>query len=528
MYKKITLAFALITYAFSFSQNANLDREYFEVAYVKLPSKPILEDSKRTYTSNKRAISISGFSRVKSNGTIDVNYTFNGTNIGNVDIIKTKHETKDKDGKVTSTSYTYAAHNTYSSSGSLSINNSVVLENSFEKTYSEKDDYVSSSFKSYKQAQDYYNNNRYNIKKTHSTKHQQNILSSINSSLNSTYGYVKSSTSNENFWILGTKKHPEYPKHMEAYETMKAAFSKMKYNESTADLKAELEPVIDYFNSLIPVYEGPKKKMKKMRYASYYNLAKIYYYLDMPEESKIFGQKLIDNDYDKSDGKNFIRISDNLLSKFKANETDNRHFEVVTEDLTNIEDEPEAEEESVSDNKLELVKAYLISKAGDTTLVDMETKDIKQIAYELRTVQYTTDGTPIGTEVKSAKGFNEVLFVDGTHYKNIAFKESSVKGDAVNAGQLLLGGSSEKLCKILYESEKLNLYLFNNEETVIFTPGSKKGKSTLSTGFVFGFKKNLIKLAEGCASLIEKAENKEFKNTPEDLIKFAKELASCE
>ena len=94
MYKKIALAFALITYAFSFSQNANLDREYFEVAYVKLPSKPILEDSKRTYASNKRAISISGFSRVKSNGTIDVNYTFNGTNIGNVDIIKNKTRNK--------------------------------------------------------------------------------------------------------------------------------------------------------------------------------------------------------------------------------------------------------------------------------------------------------------------------------------------------------------------------------------------------------------------------------------------------
>lgn len=526
MNRTITLVFALVIYAISFSQNANLDREYFSVSYVKLPSKPILDNSKRTYSTNKRDISLSGFSRVKSNGTLDINFNFNGTQIGEVQIKKTKHEKKNKDGKVTSTSYTYKVHIPYNSSASLSINNAEVIENNYTRDYSEKDTYLSSSFSTYKAAQNYYNNNRHNIRNKYRSKHKNSILTTINNNLNNTYGYIPSKY-NANFWILGNKKHPEYQKHMEAYATMKATFSKMKYDQPVSDLKTELEPVIDYFNSLIPKYVGKKKKMAKMRYASYYNIAKIYYFFDMPKEAKKYAQKLIENDYDKSDGKHFISISDKLLKKFKINETNTRHFEVITEDLTNIENEPELKEESASNTKLELLKAYLISKVGDTILVDMETKNVKKIAYEIRTVQYADNDTPVSTRVENAKDFNEVLFVDGTHYKNVMFKESGVKNDGAVSAQMLLGGAAEKLCKVLFESDKINLYHFNNKELVILTPGSKKGKSTLSTGFVFGFKKNLVKLAEGCPALIEKVENKTFKNTPEGLMTFCKELTSC-
>jgi len=110
MKKTIIMVFALTCYAISFSQSTNLDREYFSVSYVKLPTKPILDDSKRTFSSNTRSIYLKGFSRVNSDGTLDINYKFNGTTIGEVDIRKTKHEKKDKEGNVTSTTYSYKIH----------------------------------------------------------------------------------------------------------------------------------------------------------------------------------------------------------------------------------------------------------------------------------------------------------------------------------------------------------------------------------------------------------------------------------
>jgi len=381
------------------------------------------------------------------------------------------------------------------------------------------------TFRTYSAARDYYNNNRYTVRNQYSSEHKKSILSRVNFAFNKTYGYVTATNNNEHFWILANKRHPEFPKHQEAYESMKAAFDNMKSDVSVEQLKTDLQPSIDYFNNLIPNYPGTKKKARKVKYASYYNIAKMYYFLDMPEKAKEYAQKLIENDYDKGDGKSLNRMSDELLEKFAANKTTSRHFKVLTEDLTNQEEEPEVAAQPASKPGLEVVKAYAISKQNDTTLVDMETKDISKIAYEIRTVQYADNGTPVGTLIKSAKKFSEVLFTDGTHYKNVLFKESSIKGDAVGVGKML-SGAKEKLCKVLFESDKINLYLFNNEEPVILKAGSDKAKSTLSTGFVFGFKKQLAKLAEGNPELVEKAKNKEFKNTPEDLMRFCEALAS--
>ncbi|NRD19175.1 hypothetical protein HNV08_03870 [Winogradskyella eckloniae] len=520
MKSTITLLVLLFTFSFAFSQNANLDREYFTVSYVKLPTDPVLNDINRTFSTNKRAISLSGFSRVRENGTLDINYRFHGTNVGEVEIKKTKHEKKDDDGNVISTTYSYRIHVTYTSSARVAVSNSENMSNDYENEFSEKENYKSKKFNSYKAAEDYYNNNRNTIRKRHSSDHQQQIIHDINGQLNNIYGYQPLNAKSDHFWILGKKKHPEYNKHMDAFEAMKVAFSKMKSNEPIDQLKNELAPTIDYFNSLISKYTGSKKKDVKMRYASYYNIAKMYYYLDMPNETKVYAQKLIDNDYDKSDGKYFIRIADDLIAKFNANQSNTRHFEVLTEDLSNIIEEPiveEAEEESSSLN-LELIKVYLITKTNDTTLVDMDTKDIKNIAYKLNTVRYADNGTPIGTEVRSANELREILIVDGTRYKNIDFKSSNLNQEAVN-------GTQEKLCKVLLESDKINLYLFNNEEPVIVSPDSNHGTSTLSNSFAFGFNQNLVKLAEGHPELIEKVNANGFKNNIDDLVKFCNELA---
>ncbi|MBQ4802585.1 hypothetical protein J8L88_06920 [Aquimarina sp. MMG015] len=505
----------------SFAQSANIDRENFKTSYVNLPSKPILDDSKRTYSINTGSITIPGFSKVKTGGTLDINYKFHGTKIGTVDIKKEKHEKKDKDGKVLSVSYTYTANVNYASSATLSVNNATNA-NAYEKSYSESETHTSGEFSTYKKAQDYYNNNRYNLRDKYKSSHKSQFLSSARGHLTSTYGYDIESHEREFFWILRSKKHPEFAKHQEAYQTLQSAFEKMKYNASIDSLKTEVQPVIDYFNSVIPNYQGKKRKIRKVRYASYYNIAKIYYYLDEPEKVKEYAQKIIDNDYDKSDGKYFNRIADQLIEDFKANETKSRHFEVVTEDLSDQE-----EDQNDISTDIEVNQAYLITKENDTTLVDIKTSDINKIAYSLKTVEYDQNGKPFGTRVRKAKKCKELVFIDGDHYRNIKFKESSIKNGEVDAGQMILGGATDKLCKVLFESEKINLYLFNNKELVILPAGSEKGKSTMSTGYVFGFKKNLTKLAEGCTVVQEKIANKEYKNNQEDLLRFCKELTNC-
>lgn len=524
--KKFLPLVALFLYASSFAQSTNLDKERFQVSYVKLPSDPILENDKRTYSINLNGVAIEGFSKVNAPGTLDITYNFSGTNMQEVKIDKIKHEKKDKDGKVISTTYTYKAKSGFTSSATINVINAITGE-SYEKSFQESTDYTSEEFSSYYKAERHYALNKYEIKNKHRSTHRSSIKSSIKYYLNGRYGYVPYTTNSEFLWILASKKHPEKVKHYEAYEKTKEAFAKMKFDEPTDELAKELEPVIQYFNDVVPRYPGDKRKMRKVKYASYYNLANIYYYLDMPEKVKEYGQKIIDNDYDKSDGKRFIRYAESLKESLDKNKMTSRHMKVVTEDISNVVEEAEEVAESNEKPNLELNKAYLITQKNDTTLVDVNTSDIASIAYDLKIVQYDNNGSPIGTRIKKANVCKEIVFVDGLRYKNIKFKESSVKSGSVDVAQVALGGATDKLCKVVFESDKIGLYKFNNKELVILTPGEEKGKSTSGMSFVFGFKKNLAKLAKDCPAVAKKAEAKEYKNTEESLIKFCQDLTNC-
>ena len=71
-----------------------------------------------------------------------------------------------------------------------------------------------------------------------------------------------------------------------------------------------------------------KKPHKKMRYATYYNLAQLYLIFDMPEKAIEMGDKIIANDYDTRDGKKFKEEAEKLIHLMNINHTKTRHFSV--------------------------------------------------------------------------------------------------------------------------------------------------------------------------------------------------------
>ncbi|WP_272021854.1 hypothetical protein [Olleya namhaensis] len=311
----------------SLSQSTNLDREKVNVSYVSLPSNPVLEKENRTYSSNVSGLTISGYKRESEGGTLDIDFAYHGTQVEDVNVNKEKHEKKDKEGNVTSTTYTYNVTANYTSTGTMMVNN-IISGAAKTKNYSEKEVFESKDYTTYKQASDYYNNNKNNLRSKYNSAHKSTIISNAKGYLNATFGFVPYINKYDFFWILGSKKHPEFAKHHENFDKLKEIIDNMEYDEPIGELEKELEPIILYFENVVDNYQGKKKKMRKVRYASYFNLAKIYYYLDQPDKCAAYGQKIIDNDYDKSDGKYFIRISKNLKQKFEANKIETRHFEI--------------------------------------------------------------------------------------------------------------------------------------------------------------------------------------------------------
>ncbi len=506
--KKLTLL-VLFLANMTFAQNANLDREYFTGSYVKLPAKPILDKTKHTFSSNTSSLAIAGYKKVVEDASLVLNFRINGTIVDDYKIKSDKHERKDKAGKVISTTYTYKAIANYTTTGSLDVLNTIKGESNV-KEFSRNSRYQSKNFKTYSQASEYYRTNKYNLRNKYHREHRKEMSKQAYDYINDLYGYPIHNQ-RDNFWILGKKKHPEYANHIKAYNKAKNIFDKMKYNEPINSIETEMQPVITYFIETATKYQGNKKKMRKMRYASYYNLAKIYYYLDNPDKTIEYGQKIMDNGYDKYDGKYFISLGNRLKKRFNANKVSSRHFEVSTTNNQNISDDFE---EDNSENTSNEILAYLITKSNDTIQAVIPQANLTKIKYF------------VDLEVSDASGAKKI-----ERFKAIDVKTMALTNEDLYKVISFAGAKekdvTEKFVKVLFESDKIGLYLFNNNELVLKQAKKENGTSTLSPAFVFGLNKKLSTYAKDCPDLLKATQAKQFKNNQESLLDFVQQLTDC-
>ncbi len=169
-----------------------------------------------------------------------------------------------------------------------------------------------------------YQINKDNYYAQQSKSYVGSTMSSLNRTLNNKYGYPEE-RKNDILWILDSKSHPEFENQQQAIQAIKVLFAQMSATASIDDLKTGLEPVVEYFNTLKTKYTSSDKADKKMRYSAFYNLAKIYYYLDMPEKCIEEAEGLIKNDYDTGDGKHLIKMAEKLKEEMARANTDTRH-----------------------------------------------------------------------------------------------------------------------------------------------------------------------------------------------------------
>ena len=195
-----------------------------------------------------------------------------------------------------------------------------------------KQTHKGSEYNSYSKASNYYKNNSSNLKDKFQREFVSGSIRQINRTLNQRYGY-EPYVANELFWILDSKKNSDYDGHQKALADIKTMLGKISHDAPLDVLHKELDPIVAYFESVVPNYtELKKKKHRKMRYASYYNIGQLYYHFDMPDKALEYANKVIENDYDKKDGKRLIKDVEALKKAFEVNKVTTRHFPVVTVD----------------------------------------------------------------------------------------------------------------------------------------------------------------------------------------------------
>ena len=129
-------------------------------------------------------------------------------------------------------------------------------------------------------------------------------------------------------WILDSRKHPEYMAHRKAFQDIQEVMFSISANKPLDGVREKLQPVIKYFESIKKNYTSSKKADRKLRYASYYNLAKLYYYLDDPQAMMKEASGLVLNDFDASDGKSLEQSALWLKELFTRTQSNSRHFPI--------------------------------------------------------------------------------------------------------------------------------------------------------------------------------------------------------
>jgi hypothetical protein len=128
------------------------------------------------------------------------------------------------------------------------------------------------------------------------------------------------------FWHIDLKKNPEFAEFNEKLGTIKTAFADQKVSDDIKATRENLVPTMQYFRENADELATDDKKIRKQKYAYLINLAKTQLWLEMVDECALTAQQIIDNDYDKLDGKNLLRASSLLKDDLKRSPNGSRHL----------------------------------------------------------------------------------------------------------------------------------------------------------------------------------------------------------
>jgi hypothetical protein len=329
------------------AQKVDLDPWRFSVEYRHLPNNP-LDKSYQTYNvfvettgtfrdamSDRQIqdmVVLEGWKSVEGKGHITVNVLFKNFIVNKTRVSERTEDIKDKDGKVTGKNYYYKPIMEYQFDGYC---NAVTMtkENLTSQGYGGAQTWSGSESSTYKEASDYLENNRNALRDQLTRQHITDGVNNFKNILNANYGYPKY-RNNDLVYLLDTKKHPDYEGHQKVVKALKEDLTKHSATESIEKMKETFAPLMKYLEETVTKYPKDEKGDKKMRYAAYYAMGKISYWLDDPDATIKYGELLIANKYDEKDGKELIKWANELKAVFAKNKTNSRYFAI---DLTNVE-----------------------------------------------------------------------------------------------------------------------------------------------------------------------------------------------
>lgn len=382
----LTIALFL-TLSVSFTQKVDIDNYRIYISCVDLPVNYVPEKA-RTFTLKLSGdpafitrdkidlIKIYGWTKVDNKAGMDVKVNIKGFFAGSPSATQRVDEKKDKDGNVISKNIyhrirlnntargeirVYGIRDEMTSKGAVKDEKKILKKkseeasNPFLKNVDTRDDGTSSGdihseipvayienldytytyetreYLNKDEAQKEYAANAQIQIRNHENQYRSDYPADVTKFLNRNYGY-KPAKYWAKFKRLDTEEHPEFSMFDNATKAIKVIFAKMRYNLPTTQIERDLQPVIDYFQGLTQKYRGSSKHEKNLRGAAYYNLARIYQFLDQHDKVFEIGKAIIATGHDEDEGRDFIKESEEIQRKLDFHQMISRHIKPQNQD----------------------------------------------------------------------------------------------------------------------------------------------------------------------------------------------------
>jgi hypothetical protein len=324
------------------SQKLDLDKFNFTSEFRLLPAMR-LDSSYHTYNVTiegtrlmgpylrdmepEKSVAIDGWRWLDKDGHITVQVKLEDMLPEAVSVKERTEILKDRNGKETGSRtyyhqevvYTFSAFADVADYKGVHIETFILADRGYKQVYS------SSEFAVKALAEGYFLLNTLSLTQSLYKSCVTRAMRFLSSKLTDNFGYG-STTVSDHMWIIDTRKHDEYDAHRKAFLTIKDALFSISAYKPIDDVKKQVQPAIDYFNSIKKKYTSSSKHDRKIRYASYFNLAVLYYYLDDPQAMLNEASGLILNDFDPRDGKGFEQTALRLKNLFEETGIHTRHF----------------------------------------------------------------------------------------------------------------------------------------------------------------------------------------------------------
>lgn len=337
--------FALLAISFSIhgQKKVDLDRFRFSVQYRSLP-KVQIDSTYRTYNvevegtrlmqsflnemSPENSVLLEGWRKLPQDGHLDINVKLGDLVPESVSVKERIETSKNRAGQVTTKTY-YRQEVVYSFDAQASITDykgAHIMDQELASR-GNKQVYRSPEFASRILAEGYFALNSLTVTKELYQSCVTRAMHYLSERITDNFGF-NAVTSNDFMWIVDSRKHPEYTAHRQAFQQISEVLFNMNANTSIEGAREQLKPVIDYFEKIKRIYSSTSKHDRKMKYASYFNLAVLYYYLDDPQAMMKEAKGLELNDYDAKDARGFVQTATWLKNLFEQNNIYTRHFAI--------------------------------------------------------------------------------------------------------------------------------------------------------------------------------------------------------